>query len=127
MMAKTLKTPHPGPLPIGWGEGQSSATRPKARFILPWVVGGGGLVVYLLTLNHWISLQSLGIVARLSGWVWQPAVNQPLTLAVLYPFSLLPSGWSPMALNLFTALCGASTLALLARSVMLLPDRKSVV
>ena len=89
--------------------------------VLPWLVGTGGLLVYLLTLNRWVPLNGLGVVARVSGWAWQPALCQPLTCAVLYPFSWLPQGWSPLALNLFTAMCAGLVLVLLARSVALLP------
>ena len=87
---------------------------------LPWLVGGGGLLVYLLTLNHWISLQSLGMVARVSGWLWEPQVGRPLTVAVFFPFRVLPESWIPVALNLFTAVCASLVLVLLARSVALL-------
>jgi tetratricopeptide (TPR) repeat protein len=77
-------------------------------------------LVYCLSLNHWASLSSIGAIARVSGWTWQPELRQPLTCAVLYPFSLLPAGWLPFALSLFTAICAAIVLALLARSVALL-------
>ncbi len=89
--------------------------------VLPWLVGGVGLLVYLLTLNRWVPLNGLGMVARVSGWAWQPALDHPLTWAVLYPFRWLPQGWIPLALNLFTAMCAGLVLVLLARSVALLP------
>src|SRR5262249_42753268 len=63
---------------------------------------------------------SIGAIARVSDWTWQPELRQPITCAVLYPFSLLPAGWLPFALNLFTAICAAVALTLLARSVALL-------
>src|SRR5262245_56030439 len=87
---------------------------------LPRWVGCGGLLVYVLTLNHWISLQSLGMVARVSGWLWEPQVGRPLTVALFFPFRALPESWIPLALNLFTAVCASLILALLARSVALL-------
>ena len=37
--------------------------------VLPWVVAAGGLLIYLGTLSQWISLRSLGTVARTSGWM----------------------------------------------------------
>ncbi len=88
---------------------------------LPWVIGVGGLLVYLLTLNHWVSFHSLGTTARISGWLWRPELENPLTAALLYPFHFLPETAIPLALNLFTAVCAALTLVLLARSVSLLP------
>jgi tetratricopeptide (TPR) repeat protein len=89
--------------------------------LLPWLVGTGGLLVYLFTLNRWVPLNGLWMVSRVSGWAWQPALSQPLTWAVLYPFRWLPQGWIPLALNLFTAICAGLVLVLLARSVALLP------
>src|SRR5215472_849533 len=88
---------------------------------LPWLMGAGALVVYGLTLNHWVSLDSLGTVARTCGWLWQPELYQPLTFAVLYPFRFVPVAWVPLVLNLFNAVCSALALVLLARSVALLP------
>jgi len=88
---------------------------------LPWLIGAGSLLVYLLTLNHWVSLHSLGTVARISGWLWRTELDKPLTTALLYPFRFLPEPSIPLALNLFTAACAALTLVLLARSVSLLP------
>src|SRR5213075_2942998 len=87
---------------------------------LPRILAGGGLLLYLTTLNHWLSLQSLGTVARVSGWIWQPQTGRPLTALVLYPFRWLPDSWIPLTLNVVHAVCAALVLALLARSVALL-------
>jgi tetratricopeptide (TPR) repeat protein len=87
---------------------------------LPLVAGGAGLLVYLLTLNHWVSLESLTTVARVSGWLWQPQVGRPLTALLFYPFHWLPDSWIPLVLNVFHAACAAVVLTLLARSVALL-------
>src|SRR6266446_561232 len=89
--------------------------------VLPWLVGAGSLVVYGLTLNPWVSFHSLRTVARLSDWLGGPDVTQPLTQASLFLFRYLPAGWVPLAVNIFTAICAAAVLALLARSVALLP------
>src|SRR5262245_42160716 len=88
--------------------------------LLPLLIGATACILFVLTLNHWISLQSLGIVARVSGLLWRPQLEQPLTAAIFYPFSFLPKPWIPVALNLFTAACAATVLMLLARSVALL-------
>lgn len=77
-------------------------------------------MIYLLTLCHWISLNSLGTVARISGWHWQPEIGHPLVLAVFAPFKLLPAAWLPLALNLVTAAGAALVLVQLARSVAIL-------
>ncbi len=93
------------------------------RFVLtklPWLIGAGGMLVYCLTLNHWISFASLGTVAWSSGWIWRPELEQPLSRAVSFPFRVLPAAWIPLALNLFTAGGAGLVLVLLARSVALL-------
>lgn len=87
---------------------------------LPWGIGGGALLFYLLTLCHWISLNSLGTVSRVAGWHWQPELGHPLTLAVFAPFKLLPATWLPLALNLVTAATAALVLVQIARSVAIL-------
>lgn len=88
--------------------------------VLPWVVGGAGLLIYLITLDKWVSLYSIGTVARVSGWDWRPELSQPLTFLLLYPSRWLPDSWIPLALNCFAAFCGGLVLVLLARSVALL-------
>ena len=88
---------------------------------VPWLIGAGALLLYLATVNPWVSLLNLGTIARNSGWLWQPEVAAPLTLALLWPFRALPASWIPFALNLFTVVCAALVLVLLARCVSLLP------
>jgi Tetratricopeptide repeat len=89
--------------------------------VLPWLVGIGGLILYLATLNRWVSLLNLGTVARVSKWDWYPELGQPLLFILLYPFGWLPESAIPLALNVFTAMCAALVLVLLARSIALLP------
>src|SRR3974390_879382 len=89
---------------------------------LPWLAGAAAFLLYLLTLNHWVSLAGLGLFARAAGWTWRPEFGQPLTLLVLFPFRALPHSWLAPALNLFSAAGAAAVLVILARSVMLLPQ-----
>lgn len=89
--------------------------------ILPWVLAAGAFAFYAATLNHWVSFGSLGLVARVSGWMWQPELLGSLTWVITYPLRWLPASQIPLALNLLAAACGALTLGLLARSVVLLP------
>ena len=113
--------------PRGQSGHRQSGLRPErfAARVLPWLIGAGALLVYALTLNPWVSLHSLGTVARVSGWSWRPELQQPLTFLVLYPFGLLPELWRPLALNLLTAACAGLVLALLARSIALLPHDRT--
>ena len=101
---------------------------PVKKFVpalLPWLVAAGAVAVYFVTLNPWVSLSSLQHVAKVSGWTWLPELNSPLFWLITYPFRWLPAHAIPLALNLFTAVCAALTLALLARSVALLPHDRS--
>src|SRR5437899_3302500 len=95
------------------------------RVILPWGIAVGGLITYLLTLNHFVTFNSLSQVGRVAGWVWQPELFAPLTWLVTYPFRWLAPQTIPVALNLLSACCAALSLALLARSVALLPHDRT--
>jgi tetratricopeptide (TPR) repeat protein len=103
-------------------------TDPRNNFvprILPWLLAAAAFVAYSLTLNHWVSLFNLGAVAKLSGWNWQPEVYNPVFFAVTYPFRSLPVAQIPIALDVFSAICAALTLGLLARSVAILPHDRT--
>jgi tetratricopeptide (TPR) repeat protein len=92
---------------------------------LPWFVAAGAFLVYLLTLNHWVTLGSLPYVAKVTGWDLTPPLQAPLFFTLTFPVRLFPSQWQPILLNVFAALCSAVTLALLARSVALLPHDRT--
>jgi tetratricopeptide (TPR) repeat protein len=92
---------------------------------VPWLVAAAALVVYLLTLNPWVSLANLPQVSRTAGWTWQPELLSPAYMVATYPLCWLPAQWIPLGLNLFSALCAVLTLAQLARSVALLPHDRS--
>jgi tetratricopeptide (TPR) repeat protein len=97
---------------------------PRQQFaprILPWLLAVAGFIIYALTVNHWASLFNRAIVAKISGWTWQPEIYSPVFFVATYPFHWLPAAQIPIALNLFAAACAAVTLGLLARSVAILP------
>jgi tetratricopeptide (TPR) repeat protein len=101
---------------------------PRKGFVpscLPWLLATAAFVVYCLTLQHWVSLYNVDTVAKVSGWDWRPQLWAPLTFLVTLPFRCLPVATIPLALNLFTAVCASLTLALLARSVALLPQDRT--
>ncbi|HKI68461.1 MAG TPA: DUF2723 domain-containing protein, partial [Verrucomicrobiae bacterium] len=101
---------------------------PSGKFItvvLPWLAAAAMGILYLVTLNGWVSFGNMGMVARASGWLWQPQLTSPLTYLITYPFHWLPVTWVPLALNLFAAVCAVLTLMLLARSVALLPHDRT--
>jgi tetratricopeptide (TPR) repeat protein len=103
-------------------------TDPRKHFVprwLPWLLAAAMLLVYWLTLNRWVSLFNLPSVANISGWTWQPEALNPVTFLVTYPLRWLPGPMIPLALNLFSAVCAALTLGLLARSVAILPHDRT--
>ena len=83
------------------------------------------LLVYLATLNRWISLTSLPVVAAVSSKEFAPPLTGPVHFLVTLPFRWLPADWQPIGLNILAAFCGALTLGLLARSVALLPHDRT--
>jgi hypothetical protein len=108
----------------------TTESRPNqpGRFVpskLPWLLAAVMLVVYLLTLNHWISQSNWGQIAALNGWDWSPNLMAPVTFLLNYPLRWLPTASIPLAANLFNTLCAVLTLALLARSVALLPHDRT--
>ena len=93
--------------------------------VLPWIVSGIALLVYVLTLNPWVTLDSLPYVAKVTGWDWVLPLHAPLFFLLTYPIRWLPDGLQPIALNLFAAVCSALAMGLLARSVGLLPHDRT--
>jgi tetratricopeptide (TPR) repeat protein len=96
-----------------------------ASSTLPWIIGAVALVVYLVTLNHWVTMASLPVTAKVTGWDWYPPLQAPLHYVLTFPVRLLPTAWQPVALNMFAAVCAALTLGLLARSVARLPHDRT--
>jgi len=100
----------------------------KKKFVsqtLPWLIAAGALLVYLATLNRWVTLGNLSRLVQLGRWDGQLPIYSPLYVAVTHPLSWLPVSWQPLALNLFALVCAVLTLVLLARSVMLLPQDRT--
>src|SRR5262245_21336831 len=91
------------------------------RSVLPWLIALAGLVVYLVTINRWVSLTNVGQVALSADWSVGPELFSPLYYLLTFPMRWLPVAWIPLALNLFSVGCAVLILALLARSVALMP------
>ncbi|MEE2614617.1 MAG: tetratricopeptide repeat protein [Verrucomicrobiota bacterium] len=92
---------------------------------LPWVIGFASLLLYLVTLHTWVSFASLPTISHIGGWHDFPQSKQPLLYLVTLPLKLLPTSLLPMAVNALSALFGALTLALLARSTAILPHDRT--
>ena len=107
---------------------QNNQTDPRKNFaprFLPWLLGAAMLVVYLLTINHWVTLANILPVGKVSGFVWQPDFFNPLQFLTTLPFRLLPVAWVPIAINIFSVVCAAVILGLLARCVAILPHDRT--
>ncbi|MBO60485.1 MAG: hypothetical protein CMO63_00755, partial [Verrucomicrobiales bacterium] len=89
------------------------------------MVAACALVLYLATLHSWISFASLPAISHVGGWNDLPQTKQPLLYLVTLPLKLLPVSAVPAAMNVLAAIFGALTLALLARSVALLPHDRT--
>jgi tetratricopeptide (TPR) repeat protein len=99
----------------------SDFTRTK----LPWIAAGALFLIYLFTLNTWVSIRSLGVVSKVTGWDWSLPRQFPLFYTLTFPARILPVEWQPLALNLFSALCAAGAVWMLVRTVSLLPHDRT--
>jgi tetratricopeptide (TPR) repeat protein len=113
-------------------EEKTSSSQKRPINLCPWLVTAGALLLYGITLQHWVTLGSLPIMARITGWDWHPiplpwrdSQTVPLFLILTSPIRLLPVAWEPFVLNAFSAVCAALTLGLLAASVRLLPHDRT--
>lgn len=96
-----------------------------AQHQLPWLIAGAALLLYLLTLNPWVGINSLQLTAQLSGWEGSLPYDRPLLWLVGLPLHLLPAAKLPAAANALAALFAAAALATLARCVALLPHDRT--
>ncbi|MEY2410180.1 MAG: hypothetical protein QOF48_2850 [Verrucomicrobiota bacterium] len=92
---------------------------------LPWMVGGAMMLVFLVTMNRWITPITAVALGKVAGWDWRPNVVAPLHVLLTWPVRWLPAGIQLFALNFFEVACAALSLALLARSVALLPHDRT--
>jgi len=93
----------------------------KTAMRFPRLVACVAFFAYALTVSRGVTLGSLPLASKVAGWDWLPMSNQPLTWLLTLPLHLLPGGWIPLALNLFSAVIAALILGVLARSIELLP------
>lgn len=111
----------------------SARKRQSTLTWLPWLLGALVFLFYLATLNRSLPavLDWTGILnqpppaARITGFSHLPEFLAPVYYLATLPIRLLPPQHVPLALNFFSALCGALALTQLARSVMLLPHDRT--
>src|SRR5258708_3287001 len=106
-------------------ESETTSQKGFAQRQLPWLIATGVLLLYLFTLDRWVNYRSLAALIKAVGWDWRPSYVAPLHFLLTYPIRWLPSGWQIVGLNFLSALCAFFTLALLARSVAILPHDRT--
>ena len=90
---------------------------------LPWILGAIFFVIYILTLNRWVTLDSLAVLAPIVGWdFWGLRLNSPLFRLVTSPCQLLSPASSILFISVLNAVLASFSLVWLARAVMLLPQ-----
>ena len=99
----------------------SEQPRRFATRVLPWILAAGFFLVYLASLNHWISASSLSPVAQIGGWDGQIPFQTPLLWLLTRPLRLVPESQLPLAANILTAFLAAASVGLLARCVAIFP------
>lgn len=97
----------------------------KLHSALPWIVAAAALVLYLVTLNPWVTLLSVAQVNQVTGWENAPVLNKPLLWLVSRPFSILSGNFQILALNGLSAIFAALSIAQLVRSVSILPQDRT--
>jgi len=102
-------------------EHNTEQPRRFATRVLPWLIAVVFFLIYLVTLNRWVSANSLGLVSQISGWDGQVPFQTPLVWLVTRPLLLLGEQNLPVGANVLTALLAAASLGLLARCVAIFP------
>lgn len=92
-----------------------------ATRVLPWVLAAAFFALYLVTLNRWVSANSLGLIAQVAGWDGQVPYQAPLVWLITRPLLLLGEQHLPLATNALSALLAAGSVGLLARCVAIFP------
>lgn len=95
------------------------------RTKMPWIAAGAMLIIYLVTINQWVSIRSLQFVSKIAGWDWSPLLQWPLFFLATLPLKVLPVSAIPVASNVLAAVFMAATVGLLVRSVALLPHDRT--
>ncbi|HQC42807.1 MAG TPA: tetratricopeptide repeat protein [Verrucomicrobiota bacterium] len=93
---------------------------------LPWILGLIFFGLYLLTLNHWVSVETLGILAQVVGWdFWGLRMTDPIFRLLTLPFQFVPQSTAILGISVLNAVLASFSIAWLARAVMLLPQDRS--
>jgi tetratricopeptide (TPR) repeat protein len=103
----------------------STATSAFVRRLLPWTLAGGFLILYLITLNPWVGVNSLDVLSRLTGRDGDILLTSPLLYLLTLPIKGVSLAQLPAVANVLAALCAAGVIGILARCVNLLPHDRT--
>lgn len=103
----------------------SPAPRPYTVRILPWILGAVFLVLYLATLNPWVTPTNAVLVGQMLGWESDPPYGEPWLYMVGLLARWLPADRVIGVLNGLAALLAALNVGILARCVALLPHDRT--
>jgi tetratricopeptide (TPR) repeat protein len=93
---------------------------------LPWILGLIFLGLYLLTLNHWVSVETLGVLAQVVGWdFWGLRMTDPIFRLLTFPFQFVPQSAAILGISALNVVLASFTIVWLSRAVMLLPQDRS--
>ncbi len=106
-------------------ENESPPIKSFVTCALPWLLGAGMFAVFLATCYRWVTPAGLSQLADVAGWSPSHRLFSPVTYLVTYPLRWAPVQYLPLLLNLFSVVCAALVLVLLARSVALLPHDRT--
>lgn len=113
-------------------ENNESAAPEKQSNRLLWLIAAFAVLLYTLTLSHWVTLSSLPLVSKICGWDWhptyldwRPTVFTPFIYLITYPCRWLPSSIQPVGMNAISMIFAVLTLVTLARSVRILPHDRT--
>lgn len=96
----------------------------RSKSHLPWFIGVIAFIFYAATLAHGLTINNLPLVAKITGADTNPWLGHPLLWLLTLPLRLMSATSAATGLNLFSAGCAAATLALIFRSVQLLPQNR---
>jgi tetratricopeptide (TPR) repeat protein len=92
---------------------------------LPWILLAVVGVLYLLSMDRWLSQQNLPALAQINGWDWKPLAERPVHFLLTYPIRFLPLSVQPLLLSGLTFLAAMASLAMLIRTVLILPQERT--
>ena len=100
-------------------------SRPFNARILPWILGAGFLVLYLLTAHPWVGPSNIQLVGQMLGWEPDAPYSKPLFYLMGKVLGVVPAGRLPMILNALSAVFAAMTIVILSRCVALMPQDRT--